>query len=108
MTNFLTRTFAIIALAVGAASFQSALANGYGTRVYINGVELTPHALMQLQYSLGGPVPPGDYRVDPGSGCWIELRTRRVGCVGRPRSMGDTPSVLGDRAGPITRYDLIK
>lgn len=52
--------------------------------VAINGQVLSSAELVSLQSRLNTRIAPGHYLVDPRSGCWLNIKTGRTGCIGDP------------------------
>lgn len=55
-----------------------------GSGVVINGHILSSTELVSLQTRLDTRIAPGHYLVDPYSGCWLNIKTVRIGCIGDP------------------------
>lgn len=55
-----------------------------GSGVEINGQALSSAEWVSVQTRLNIRIAPGRYLVDPHSGCWLNIRTRRTGCIGDP------------------------
>lgn len=52
--------------------------------VTINGQTLSSAELVSVQTRLNTRIAPGHYLVDPHSGCWLNIKTGRTGCIGDP------------------------
>lgn len=52
--------------------------------VEINGQILSSTELVSLESRLGARIGPGNYLVDPQSGCWLNITTGWTGCIGDP------------------------
>ena len=81
MKRNLQRMAGAVALALAAMS-GGALAGHDGAGVSINGQTLSPGQVRALESRLGTAIVPGNYLLDPGSGCWANLSTGQRGCLG--------------------------
>ena len=98
--------------------FTSATAIGSGTGVVINGEELSPSELVQLQRQIGAVVPPGNYLANMQTGCWVNTSTGDSGCIGggsgspADRWVGadelNRGGLRGVRPGPLSTYDFVR
>ncbi len=75
----ISRIFAVSLLLVSIIT-QAAHAEGW-SNVAINGQRLTVAQLQQLEVAVGTRIAPGAYLVDA-RGCWANLNTGEVGCLG--------------------------
>jgi len=55
-----------------------------GSGVEINGQMLSSAEWVSVQTRLNTRIAPGRYLVDPHSGCWLNIKTGRTGCIGDP------------------------
>ncbi|HRD67433.1 MAG TPA: hypothetical protein PKY50_14910 [Candidatus Competibacter sp.] len=73
---------------IGFTGILLSSSNTYGATiesgVTINGQMLSSAELVSLQTRLNTRIAPGNYLVDPHSGCWLNIRTGRTGCIGDP------------------------
>ncbi len=65
-----------------------------GSGVEINGQMLSSAEWVSVQTRLNTRIAPGRYLVDPHSGCWLNIKTGRTGCIGDP---GLYPSRHGNK-----------
>lgn len=56
----------------------------YPSDVEINGRNLSLAELSSLESRLGAHIGSGNYLVDPQSGCWLNIATGWIGCIGDP------------------------
>lgn len=82
--QMIARFFSII----GFTGLLLASANSSGadrqSYVEINGQILSSTELISLESRLGARIGPGNYLVDPQSGCWLNITTGWTGCIGDP------------------------
>ncbi len=74
------KTISIIAVLAISLLVQAVHASGW-SNVAINGQRLTVAQLQQLEIAIGSQIAPGAYLVDA-QGCWANLSTGEVGCLG--------------------------
>ena len=89
MTKRVTRIIGLIG--IGLASFD-AVGAPRDLTVEINGIKLSAAEWISVQTRLNTRIAPGRYLVDSRSGCWLNIRSGRTGCIGDP---GIYPSING-------------
>lgn len=95
MTKRVNRIVGLIGIAL--ASFD-AVGAPRGSGVEINGQALSSAEWVAVQTRLNIRIAPGRYLVDPHSGCWLNIRTGRTGCIGDP---GIYPSTNGGKRNQV-------
>lgn len=80
----IARYFSFIGLAGLLLASANTSGAAYPSDVEINGQILSLAELASLESRLGTRIGPGNYLADPQSGCWLNITTRRTGCIGDP------------------------